>query len=175
MKGATLSNTRLFLAASLACMLSSAVAYAADTSAADAPQAQPGVLLDTIRANRKALVAVNLELSPAEADKFWPLYDRYQKEISAIGDRVVSIVEEYTATFRDLSNDKALQLMESYLAAEAERIQVRRTYLAEFKKILPGRTVARFYQIENKMDAVLRYDLAATIPVVDEKRGAPAN
>ena len=175
MKGATLSNTRLFLAASLACMLSSAIAYAADTGAADAPQAQPGVLLDTIRANRKALVAVNLELSPAEADKFWPLYDRYQKEISAIGDRVVSIVEEYTATFRDLSNDKALQLMESYLAAEAERIQVRRTYLAEFKKILPGRTVARFYQIENKMDAVLRYDLAATIPVVDEKRGAPAN
>ena len=156
-------------------MLSSAVAYAADTGAADAPQAQPGVLLDTIRANRKALVAVNLELSPAEADKFWPLYDRYQKEISAIGDRVVAIVEEYTATFRDLSNDKALQLMESYLAAEAERIQVRRTYLAEFKKILPGRTVARFYQIENKMDAVLRYDLAATIPVVDEKRGAPAN
>ena len=156
-------------------MLSSAVAYAADIGAADAPQAQPGVLLDTIRANRKALVAVNLELSPAEADKFWPLYDRYQKEISAIGDRVVSIVEEYTATFRDLSNDKALQLMESYLAAEAERIQVRRTYLAEFKKILPGRTVARFYQIENKMDAVLRYDLAATIPVVDEKRGAPAN
>ena len=175
MKGATLSNTRLFLAASLACMLSSAVAYAADTGAADAPQAQPGVLLDTIRANRKALVAVNLELSPAEADKFWPLYDRYQKEISAIGDRVVSIVEEYTATFRDLSNDKALQLMEGYLAAEAERLQVRRSYLAEFKKILPGRTVARFYQIENKMDAVLRYELAATIPVVEEEKSAPAN
>ena len=49
--------------------------------------------------------------------------------------------------------------MESYLAAEAERLQVRRTYLPEFAKILPGRTVARFYQIENKMDAVLRYDL----------------
>jgi hypothetical protein len=155
-------------------MLSSAVAYAADSGAADALQAQPGVLLDTIRANRKALVAVNLELSPEEAAKFWPLYDRYQKEISAIGDRVISIVDDYTASFRDLSNDKALQLMESYLAAEAERLQVRRTYLAEFSKILPGRTVSRFYQIENKMDAVLRYDLAATIPVVDEKRGTPA-
>lgn len=87
---------------------------------------------------------------------------------------MVSIVEEYTASFRDLSNDKAMQLMEGYLAAEAERLQVRRAYLGEFTKILPGRTVARFYQIENKMDAVLRYDLAATIPVVDEKRGAPA-
>jgi len=155
-------------------MLSSAAVYAADTKAADVPQAESGILLDAIRANRKALVAVNLELSPEEADKFWPLYDRYQKEISAIGDRVVAIVDEYTATFRDLSNDKALQLMESYLAAEAERLQVRRAYLGEFAKVLPGRTVARFYQVENKMDAVLRYDLAATIPVVDEKRGAPA-
>jgi len=153
-------------------MLSSSVAYAADTGAADVAQAQPGVLLDTIRANRKALVAVNLDLSPEEADKFWPLYDRYQKEISAIGDRVVAIVDDYTASFRDLSNDKAQKLMEDYLAAEAERLQVRRAYLGEFTKILPGRTVARFYQIENKMDAVLRYELAATIPVVDEKRGA---
>jgi hypothetical protein len=169
-----LSNTRLFLAAALACLLSGAPVYAADTGAADAPQAEPGILLDTIRANRKALVAVNLELSPEEANEFWPLYDRYQKEISATGDRVVAIVDEYTATFRDLSNEKALQLMESYLAAEAERLQVRRSYLGEFAKVLPGRTLARFYQVENKMDAVLRYDLAAAIPVVDEKRGAPA-
>ena len=169
-----MSNTRLFLAVGLACMLSSGAAVAAGAGAADAPQSQQGILLDTIRANRKALVAVNLELSPEEAGKFWPLYDRYQKEIAAVGDRVAGIVADYTATFRDLSNDKALQLTESYLAAEAERMQVRRTYLAEFAKILPGRTVARFYQIENKMDAVLRYDLAATIPVVDEKPAKPA-
>ena len=155
-------------------MVSSAAVYAADTGAEDAPQAEPEILLNTIRANRKALVTVNLEMSPEEANEFWPLYDRYQKEISAIGDRVVAIVDEYTTTFRDLSNDRALQLMESYLTAEAERLQVRRTYLGEFAKVLPGRTVARFYQVENKMDAILRHDLAATIPVVDEKRGTPA-
>jgi hypothetical protein len=169
-----LSNTRLFLAVVLTFMLSGAAVRAADTAKAEAPQADSGILLDAIRANRKALVAVNLNLSPEEAEKFWPLYERYQKEISAIGDKVVAIVDEYTGSFRDLSNDKAMQLMENYLAAEAERLQVRRTYLPEFAKILPGRTVARFYQIENKMDAVLRYDLAATIPVVDEKPVAPA-
>ena len=169
-----MSNKRLILAAGLACLLSSAAVYGADTGAAAAPQAEPGILLDTIRANRKALVAVNLELSPEEANEFWPLYDRYQKEISATGDRVVAIVDEYTAAFRDLSNEKALQLMESYLAAEAERLQMRRSYLGEFAKVLPGRTLARFYQVENKMDAVLRYDLAAAIPVVDEKRGTQA-
>ncbi len=154
------------LAAVLAGVLSSAAA-AADPAPRGA--SRPGVLLDTIRANRKALVAVNLELSAEEAGKFWPLYERYQNEINAIGDRVAALIDDYTASFHDLSNEKALQLMEDYLAAEAERIQVRRTYLGEFAKILPGRTVARFYQIENKMDAVLRYDLAATIPVVDEK------
>jgi hypothetical protein len=169
-----LSNTRLFLAVVLTFLLSGAAVRAADTAKAEAPQADSGILLDAIRANRKALVAVNLNLSPEEADKFWPLYERYQKEISAIGDKVVAIVDEYTASFRNLPNDKAMQLMESYLAAEAERLQVRRTYLPEFAKILPGRTVARFYQIENKMDAVMRYDLAAAIPVVDEKNAAPA-
>lgn len=162
-----MSNTHLFLAAILACMLSSGLVQAADKSAADAAQARPEVLLDSIRANRKALVAVNLQLSPEEAGRFWPLYDRYQTEIAAVGDRVVALVGDYTASFHDLSDEKALKLMEDYVAAEAERIQVRRTYLPEFAKVLPGRTVARFYQIENKMDAVLRYELAATIPVVE--------
>ena len=156
-----MSKTRLLGVAVLAGLLSGA--------AAPAPEAQPGVLLDTIRANRKALVAVNLELSGEEAGKFWPLYERYQNEINPIGDRVAALIEDYRASFRDLSDDKALKLMDDYLAAEAERNQVRRTYLGEFAKILPGRTVARLYQIENKMDAVLRYDLAASIPVVDEK------
>lgn len=169
-----MSSTRLFLAAILACVMSSGVIQAAEKSAADAQaQAQLEVMLDTIRANRKALVAVNLELSPEEAARFWPLYDRYQKEIDAIRDRVVALIGDYTASFGDLSNEKALKLMEDYLNAESDRVQVRRTYLPEFAKVLPGRTVARFYQIENKMDAVLRYDLAATIPVVDDKSSHP--
>jgi hypothetical protein len=154
-------KTRLLLVAVLAGLLFGA--------AAPEPEAQPGVLLDTIRANRKALVAVNLELSGEEAGKFWPLYERYQNEMNKLGDREAALIADYTASFQDLPGEKALKLMEDYLAIQAERVQVRRTYLGEFAKILPGRTVARLYQIENKMDAVLRYDLAAAIPVVDEK------
>ena len=169
-----MSNARLLLTATLVCVLSGGAAWAADTGAGAESQTQQRILLDTIRAHRKALLAVNLQLSAEEAKDFWPLYDRYQTEINAIGDRVAAIIDDYIASFRDLSNDKALQLTESYLAAEVERVQVRRAYLAEFAKILPGRTAARFYQIENKMDAVLRYDVAATIPVVDEKRDTPA-
>lgn len=140
-----------------------------DGSAAEATSA---VLLSTLRANRKAFVAVNLQLSDEEAKAFWPLYDRYAQEIGAIGDRVAGLVQDYEKSYADLSNEKALQLITGYLDAEAERAKVRRTYLDEFAKILPGRTVARFFQLENKIDAVLRYDLARTIPVVDQN--APA-
>jgi hypothetical protein len=67
-----------------------------------------------------------------------------------------------------------MKLVEEYLTIEADRVKVKRAYIDEFAKALPGRKVARFYQIENKLDAVIRYDLAATIPVVEEEKGVPA-
>lgn len=140
-----------------------------ETPAAGADQATTEVLLQTLRANRKAFVAVNLQLTDEQAAAFWPLYDRYQQEMSVVGDKVAALVAEYEKSFRTLSNERALELITGYLDADAERTKIRRGYLDQFAKILPGRTVARFYQLENKIDAVLRYDLAATIPVVDEK------
>lgn len=168
-----MSTIRFVLAAALILVMSGAAVRAAQ-SGAGTPEAELEVLLNTIRANRKALVAVNLNLGEAEAAQFWPLYERYQKEMNVFGDRLVSVIEDYDANFRNLSNEKAMQLMEDYLTIEADRVKLRRSYLGEFAKILPGRTVARFYQIENKMDAVIRYDIAATIPVIEEEGGAAA-
>lgn len=168
-----MSTIRLVIAAALLLGLSASAARSAQPAGGQA-EATLDVLLNTIRANRKALVAVNLRLSDEEAAKFWPLYDRYQKEMNAIGDRLVGVIQDYDANFRSLSDEKAMKLIEDYLTIEEDRVKLRRAYLGEFAKILPGRTVARFYQIENKMDAVIRYDLAAAIPVVEEERGAPA-
>jgi hypothetical protein len=167
-----MSLLHLLLAATLISCLSTVPVRAAEPGGPTA-KVNLELLRDTIRANRKALISVSLTLTDEEAAKFWPLYDRYQKEISVVGDRMTVLVEDYITHFRDLSNEKASQLTGDYLAAEADRLQVRRTYLGEFAKILPGRTVARFYQIENKMDAVLRYDLAGAIPVVEPASGAP--
>ena len=147
---------------------------AAAASTGQAAEANLDVLVNAIRSNRKALVAVNLKLTDEEATKFWPVYDRYQQEINAIGDRLVGVIQDYTTNFSNLSDDKAMKLVDDYLAVEADRVKVRRAYVDEFAKALPGRKVARFYQIENKMDAVIRYDLAATIPVVEEEKSVPA-
>jgi hypothetical protein len=146
----------------------------AGQSAAKASDAKHGtdidleILRDTIRINKKALVAANLDLTDEEKQKFWPVYDRYQKDATAIHDRYVRVIQDYTANFDTLTDAHAMQLLDDYLAAEADRAKLRREYVTPFSGALPGRKVARFYQIENKMDAVLRYDLAATIPVVKE-------
>jgi hypothetical protein len=172
-------KTRLVSAAILALALSAEGARAADptpaatSKASTNAQSEQEILLDTLRANRKAFVAVNLQLSPEEEKGFWPVYDRYQKELNGIQDRVVAIVDDYEKSFRDLPNDKAMQLVQDFLSAEADRVQIRRTYLPEFSSVLPGRTVARFYQLENKMDALLRFEMVKTIPVIEEKP-APA-
>jgi len=165
---------RLLLAAAVILVLSAGALRAAQPPTGQAAEANLDVLVDAIQSNRKALVAVNLKLTDDEAAKFWPVYDRYQKEINAIGDRLVGVIQDYTANFSDLSNEKAMKLVDDYLAVEADRVKVKRTYVDEFAKALPGRKVTRFYQIENKMDAVIRYNLAATIPVVEEERGVPA-
>jgi len=167
-----MSKMRCVLAAALLAVLTSPFARAAEP-AGSAQEAQLEVLIDTVRANRKALVAVNLGLNDEQAAAFWPLYDRYQKEIAAIGDRVLALIREYEAQFHTLSNEKALELTRQYLDAEDQRLEVRRSYLDQFARVLPGRTVARFYQIENKMDALVRYDMAATIPVVEAKPAQP--
>jgi opacity protein-like surface antigen len=163
-----MSHTRLALAAILSVALLSSAAHAADTA-----QDQTSILIDTIRANRKAFVAVNLDLSAEEAKGFWPLYDKYQAELNPISDKVLAVVADYSDHFSELKDEHAAQLMKDYLAAEAERIKVRQGYLPEFSKVVSGRTVARFYQLENKIDVLLRYELAAKIPVIEQK-AAPA-
>lgn len=169
-----MSKLHVSLALSLIVAAFAAGVRAAPASGGQATESSVEALVDAVRSNRKAIVAVNLGLTDAEAAKFWPVYDRYEKEINAVGDRLIAVIEDYIASFPALSNEKAAKLVDDYLAVEADRVQVKRSYVPEFGAVLPGRKLARFYQIENKMDAVVRYDLASTIPVVDEPKAAPA-
>jgi hypothetical protein len=141
---------------------------AAPAFAGPAADADLEILRDTIRANKKGLVAASLTLTDAESSAFWPVYDRYEAEIKGVNDRLAKILDDYTKGYRSLSDEQARKLAEDYLAVEEDRAKVRRTYFADFVKALPGKKALRFYQIENKINAVVRYDLARDIPVVEE-------
>lgn len=141
---------------------------AAPAWSGSADEASFEILRDTIRANKKSLVAASMTLTDAESDAFWPLYDRYEAEIKAVNDRLVKVLDTYTKDYRKLTDDEAKKLSEEYLSVEEDRASIRRKYFGEFTKVLPGKKAARFYQIENKMNAVIRYDLAREIPVIEE-------
>jgi len=136
--------------------------------AGEADEASIQILRDTLRTNKKAFVAVNLALSDAEAQAFWPVYDRYQKDLGAVQERLLQVIEAYSANFGHMTDEEATKLVKDYLAVEEDRAEIRRAFEGPISKTLPGRKMMRFYQIENKIDAVLRYELAATIPVVEQ-------
>jgi hypothetical protein len=155
--------SRLFPAAALLLAL-----LATAAAAGEADEASLEILRDTLRSNKKALIDVNLVLSDEEARVFWPIYDRYQVDLAAVQERLLRVIQDYSENFEDLTDDEARQLVEQYLAVERSRTEVRSAFLEPISQALPGRKVMRFYQIENKIDAVLRYELAATIPVVEQ-------
>jgi len=169
-----MSTRRRAIATALMLGLASAATRAEEPAGGPVAQATLEELVGTLRSNRKAMVAVNLGLGGDEAARFWPVYDRYQRESNAIGDRLVALIDDYSKSYRELSDERAMRIAEDYLAIEADRVALRRAYLGEFAKVLSGRAVVRFYQIENKIDAVLRYEMAATIPVVEEPAGTSA-
>jgi hypothetical protein len=144
------------------------VLVAAPLSAGEADEASMDILLDTVRSNKKALVDVNLTLTDDEARAFWPVYERYQADLNTVQERLLGVIEDYKANFGSMSHEKAQELVATYLDVEKARAEVRSRYLKPVSEVLPGRKVMRFYQIENKIEAVLRYQIAAEIPVVEQ-------
>ena len=126
------------------------------------------ILRDKIRADKKLVVATNMELTDSEAKNFWPIYDRYQKDLQNINGRVLALLESYAADFKgkSLTDDKAKKLIDEAVAIDQAEANLKSTYAPQLGKALPARKVARYMQIENKIRAVVKYDLAQGVPLV---------
>jgi hypothetical protein len=142
------------------------VLAAAPAGAGEADDASMEILRDTLRSNKKALVAVNLTLSDEEARAFWPVYDGYQAELTVVADRLLQVIDDYKRSFGSTTDDEARELVDSYLAVQRDRVALLDSYVERFAEILPGRTLMRFYQIESKVHTIMLYELAETIPVI---------
>jgi hypothetical protein len=127
-----------------------------------------GILRDKIRADKKLVVATNMELTESEAKNFWPIYNEYQKDLQNINGRILTVLESYAADFKSksLTDDKAKKLIDEALAIEQAEANLKSTYAPKLSKALPVRKVARYLQIENKIRAVVKYDLAQGVPLV---------
>lgn len=122
-----------------------------------------------LKFGREDIVREEMRFSEAEADAFWPVYDRYEADLLVIRDRYAELVTGYTAAYRagTVSEAQAEQIVDDYLDIQEQLLRVKRQYLDDFRQVLPARKAARFYQLENKMAVELEFQLAQVIPLID--------
>jgi len=119
-----------------------------------------------IQAERQSIVAANLDLDEEESAVFWPLYQEYRNALEAAVSTRIDLLNEYFASYETLTDNEALALLDKHLDWEHDILKIRTAYAKKMRKMLPGRTVARFFQIENKMDLIVEYELAGEIPLI---------
>ena len=136
--------------------------------AQDKPADNMQILRDKIKADKKLVVAANMELTESEAKAFWPVYDAYQKDLQKINQRIIALLESYAddARKKSLTDDKAKKLIDEAIAIDQAEANIKSGYAPKLSKALPAIKVARYLQIENKIRAVIKYDLAQGVPLV---------
>ena len=126
------------------------------------------ILRQKIKADKKLVIAENLKLTDAEGAKFWPVYDAYQKELTQINERLAAVVLAYADAYNKgaVTDATAKKLIEDASAVDEAEATLRKTSLPKILAVLPATKAARYVQIENKIRALVRYELAAGIPLV---------
>ena len=123
-----------------------------------------------LRADRQAVVAANLPLTDGEARAFWPVYKEYRGGVEKIGERLVALIAAYAANFASMTDTKADAFFNDLLAIDRDRVTLREKYVPRVRAVLPATKAARFFQIENKLDAIVNLSIASEIPLVPIKK-----
>jgi hypothetical protein len=126
------------------------------------------ILKQKVKADKKLLVASNMELNEAEAKQFWPLYDSYQKELEQLNQKLGKAITEYAEAFNKgpVPNDTAKKVLGEVLNVEEQEVKLKRSYAEKVGQVLPATKAARYIQIENKIRAIVKVELAQAIPLV---------
>lgn len=127
------------------------------------------ILRQKVKADKKLVVAHNLQLTDAEGAKFWPVYDAYQKELQQINERLAAVVLAYADEYKKgpVTDAAAKKLIEEAGAVDDAEAALKKNSVPKILAVLPAAKAARYVQIENKIRALVRYELAAGIPFVE--------
>jgi hypothetical protein len=127
------------------------------------------LLRQDLRSKKKQMIAANLELTDAEATKFWPVYDQYSAEAAKIGDQKYALIKEYASGFGKLTNDQALSLIKRSLALDEQTAQLRSKFVPIINQVLPGTKTATFFQMDRRINALIDLQLSEQIPLVQQQ------
>ena len=142
------------------------IGFVGSAAAQNTPADNMEIVKEKIRTDKKLFIATNMQLTESEAKTFWPIYDAYQSELETLVNRKGKLIEKFAANYETLSDDTAKSLLDTDLSIDADYQKLRQSYLSKFRGILSDKKVARFYQLESKIHAVVEFEIARRIPLV---------
>jgi len=147
--------------------LAAAPLFAQTKPAADAPADNMQLLREKLKADKKLLVAANMNLTEAEAKKFWPVYEDYQKELNNLNDQIAMLLVGYAKEYHanTLTDAKASALIDRAIAIDEAELKGKRALVQKVRAVLPGLKAARYVQLENKIRALVKYEIAGEVPL----------
>jgi hypothetical protein len=134
--------------------------------AEDKPADNMQLVREKIKTDKKLLIAENMGLTEKEAREFWPVYDSYQKDLWKFNNRQFKLIDEYAQNYETMTDPEAQNLTSTYLAIETDRVKMIQSYVPRVAKAVGSKKAARYLQLENKINAVLQYDLEARVPLI---------
>ena len=107
------------------------------------------ILAQKIKADKKLVVAANMQLTEEEAKGFWPVYEAYQKDLQGINQRLMGAIKNYANAYNKgpVSDEAAKKLINETIAIEDAEVKLKRSYVPKLEKVVPGMKVARYLQI----------------------------
>ena len=134
----------------------------------DKPANNLEIVHEKLKADKKLIVSNYMELTEAEAKRFWPVFEEYQKDLQKIHERLGNLLQSYAGDYRgnSLTDEKAKKLLDDWIAIEQDEAKRRGAFAPKVLQALPAKKAARYLQIENEYRIMMRYDLAATVPLV---------
>jgi Spy/CpxP family protein refolding chaperone len=142
-----------------------------NSTADDASQPKPDdfieLLRKDVRSQKKQIIAENMGLSEAEAEKFWPVYDRYAAELSKIYDTKLALLNDYTENYSSMTGEQAENYIRKRAEVEQSIMQLRLKYMPAFRKVLSGRETALFYQLEWRLGLAIDVQLVQ-VPLINQ-------
>jgi hypothetical protein len=152
-----------------------AAAQASSTPSDAAVDAYIKAMRADFAADKIALITDAMQFSDKDASAFWPIYQRYETEVAALNDERVRAIKTYADKYLTMTNDDAKSLAEKSFDLESRRTDLRKKYFVEFNKVLPALTVAKFYQLEHRLDLVVDVEIASELPSLLEKSPAASS
>lgn len=155
---------KLAMAFAFAAAVAAAPVATAQDRAGDATEMQ--TLRAAVKTDKKTYVASALNLTDAEAKKFWPIYETYQRTLNLANSERNRVIVDIVGSDKPLTDAYAKYLLKDMIEADEAEIRARKTLQNKLVKALPAKKAARYLQLESKIRASQAYDIAVAIPLV---------